>query len=407
MTLADQDVASAARLIVIGASPTIAELAREIDARTIFVQQPGSAADQLIGTQTNLYTVDFTDDRRFRSLVQEVIQPLGPAAAVSVTETGLRPAAVANEILGTPGTPVGVVERFNDKYLMRQLLAECLPELSGRYAAPQSGSDADGMVRQWGASAKAVLKPRMGTASLGVRLIDGPGGLDAEEDLSSFILEEYFPGQEYSAETFSRGGVHRLVALTEKRVFESTFVEAAHVVPASGLDTREFGVVEYSVSAFLDAMGLTDGPAHTEFKLVSGAVKIIESHTRVGGDGITDLVRRTTGVNLKRLALGWPVGVTEAECTELPEAAAAAVHFISAPAGRVEKVEKAPHPGSVEAEGVNVVSVDVSVKPGDIVEELSDSMKRVGRVMVTGSAPGPVLAAARALAARVVIETRP
>ena len=390
------------RLVVLGASPTIAAIARRIDPRVVFVQQPGSPVVDLIDTETNLYSLDFTDERRFRSFVREVLRPLGPAAVVSVTETALRPAAVANSILGTPGTPVDVVERFNDKLLMRQRLADRLPKLSGRYAVPATGAEAAKVLGEWGVT-RAVLKPRAGTASRGVRMVDGADRIDAAEDLSSLLLEEYLPGREYSAESFSRGGSHRVVAVTGKHVFDSTFVESAHVVPAPGLTPHERGVIEESVGAFLDAMGLADGPAHTEFTLADGEVRIIESHTRVGGDGIADLVRHATGVDLKRLALGWPVGATEDECTAPAQAPAAAVAFATALPGRVTKVSR---PEPVGQDGTDVVSLTVSVEPGDTVGELTDSMKRVGRVMTTGDTPDGTLAAARALAARITVETR-
>lgn len=395
--------APGSRLMVIGASTTIAEISRRIDPKTIFVQRPGSPVTKLIGPDSNLYSLDFTDERRFRGFLEAVARPLGVAAVVSVTETGLRPAALANEILGTPGTPVEVVERFNDKVLMRRRMAERVPHLSGRFATPANGAEARETLRAWDGSAKAVLKPRAGTASRGVRLVDGPGRLDAGEDLSSLMLEEYLPGREFSAETFSVGGRHDLLAVTEKHVFDSTFVESAHVVPASGLTAHDLKTIDEAVAVFLDAMGLRDGPAHTEFKLAGGAVRIIESHTRVGGDGIADLVRRATGVDLKRLALGWPVGVTKSACTGPPEAPAAAVAYASARSGRVTGISR---PDAESQEGVTVVGMDVTVELGDMVTELSDSAARVGRVMVTGGTPDAALAGARALAGQFTVETQ-
>lgn len=393
---------SGSRLVVIGASPNIAAIAREIDARTIFVQQPGSPVTELIGPESNLYSLDFTDDRRFSSFVREVLAPLRPAAAISVTEAGLRAAAIANELLGTTGTPVAVVERFNDKLLMRQCMAKKVPGLSGRFAAAQNGAEAAEIMRRWGTT-RAVLKPRTGTASRGVRLVHDPSWFDPLDDLTSFFFEDYFPGPEYSAESFSRGGIHRLLAVTETHVFDSTFVESAHVEPAR-LSADEVHSIEESIAAFLDAMGLRDGPAHTELKLFDGGVKIIESHTRVAGGGIADLVRLTTGVDYKRLALGWPVGLTEHDCTSAPQSRAAAVAFASAPAGHVWDV-LLPH--VTGSEGVDVVSLKVRVTPGDTVGELSDSRQPVGLVMATGDEPAAVLAETRALAARIIVDTRP
>lgn len=401
------------RLVVIGASPNIATTARGIDPRTVFVQQPGSPVTRIVDTLSNLYSLDFADRKVFESFVRVVLRPLGVAAVVSVTETGQEPAALANEILGTPGVPLEVVARFNDKVLMRRRLAERAPELSCGYALVTSSAEAADAVGRWGEGARLVLKPATGTASRGVTLLDGPGGLDGFDgfdDLSGadgpvpYLLEEYLPGREFSAEMFSRNGVHRLIAVTEKHVFDSTFVESAHVVPATGIDSADMSAIEHAMCVFLDAMELRDGPTHTEFKLADGRVRIIESHTRIGGDGIGDLVRLAAGVDVKRLALGWSVGVTESDCTQPPAAAAAAVAFVTARPGRVTRV--AP-PALDEDQGVDVVSIEIAVQPGEAVGELTESARRVGRVMTTGADPRTVLDATRGLAARVTVETQP
>jgi len=400
------------RLVVIGASPNIATIARGIDPRTVFVQQPGSPVTRIVDTESNLYSLDFTDRKVFESFVRVVLRPLNIAAVVSVTETGQEPAALANEILGTPGMPTDVVARFNDKVLMRRRLAARAPQLSCRYALVASPAEAADVLARWSKGTRAVLKPPTGTASRGVALLDGPGSLDGFNGFDdrtgvdgpvSYLLEEYIPGREFSAEMFSRDGAHRLIAVTEKHVFDSTFVESAHVVPATGINNADMSAIEHAMGVFLDAMSLRDGPTHTEFKLADGRVRIIESHTRVGGDGIGDLVRLAAGVDVKRLALGWPVGVTEFDCTQPPAAAAAAVAFASARPGRVTRVAS---PALDEDGRVDVVSIEIVVKPGETVGELTESAKRVGRVMATGVDPKTVLDATRGLAARVTVETQ-
>ncbi len=63
------------------------------------------------------------------------------------------------------------------------------------------------------------------------------------------------------------------------------------------------------MAELLDAVGLADGPSHTEVKLgEDGRVTVVETHNRPGGDGIADLVQLTTGVDWRRAALGWAVG---------------------------------------------------------------------------------------------------
>ncbi|THA23924.1 ATP-grasp domain-containing protein [Streptomyces sp. RKND-216] len=388
------------RLVVIGASPSIAAVAREVDPAAVFLQQPGSPVDEIVRIGCNLYTTDFSRDEELRVLLREVVAPLGVSAVVSVTETGQLPAAVANETLGTTGLRPEVVRRFQDKAVMRQRMAQTVPDLSVRYAVPAGGAEAARRMRAWGA-ARAVLKPPEGTASRDVRIVADPADLERLDLGAPALLEEFAEGDEYSAETFSTGGTHRLVAVTRKHLFDATVVEAAHVVPAPGLDDGERAMVEKCVARFLDAMELTDGPAHTEFRLRDGEFRIIESHTRIGGDGITRLVQRVTGVDLKRWSLGWSAGLTATDCTTAPEAGAAAIAFVTAPPGRVTAV-RVP---DFAPQGADVRDVDLYVGPGDEIGELTDSRQRAGHVLATGDDPATVLAAVRDMAARVVVET--
>jgi biotin carboxylase len=392
------------RLVVIGATPSIATVARGVDPRPVFLQQPGSPVDEIVEIGSNLYTLDFSRDEELRSLLREVVAPLGVAAVVSVTEAGQLPAALANETLGTPGLCPEVVRRFHDKAVMRRRMAQTVPDLSVRFAVPGSVTEAARQLRDWGPSARAVLKPLDGTASRGVRIVGHPDELEELGELgvpAPALLEEFADGPEYSAESFSTDGTHRVFAVTRKHLFDATVVEAAHVVPAPGLGEDERALMEKSVARFLDAMELTDGPAHTEFTMRDGDVRIIESHTRIGGDGITRLVQRVTGVDLKRWSLGWSTGLTEADCTTAPEAPAAAIAFVTAAPGTVTGVSVP----DFAPQGAELRDVRVYVEPGDVVGELTDSKQRAGHVLATGDDPATVLAAVRDMAARVVVDT--
>jgi len=251
---------------------------------------------------------------------------------VSLTEAGVWPAARANARLDLPGTSISVVATLNDKARTRACLARAsAQDLSVRFAEPENGAAAAHAMAAWGESARAILKPRSGSSSEDIELIQEAAQLADRGDLSAMILEEFIPGQEYSAETFSRDGTHQLVAVTEKYVDPTTFVELGHLVPAPSLSEREMALLEAAISRFLDIVGLANGQAHTEFKILHGAVKIIESHSRIGGDGISMLTRLVTGVDLVDWSLRWPLGLDQLPDGAGPEASAAAIAFVTAP----------------------------------------------------------------------------
>ncbi|MER7485560.1 hypothetical protein ABTY20_06515 [Streptomyces sp. NPDC126497] len=110
------------RLVVIDASVRTARIAHSLGCHTVFVQSPGAPVQDLVDDYSGYYTVDFAgrpDDGpegavgdEFAGFVEAVLRPLAPTAVVSLTARGLLPAAVANALLGTPGTPVEVLKRM-------------------------------------------------------------------------------------------------------------------------------------------------------------------------------------------------------------------------------------------------------------------------------------------------------
>lgn len=375
------------RLVIVGAGVQTARVAGELDCEVVHLQRPGGQVADLVRTGDRYYSVDF-ESAEFDSFVQQVLAPLRVDAVVSITEAGLLPAARATELLGLPGTPLSVVRRLRDKHLMRQRLTELgLDELSVRYATVTGSEQVPDLLAAWGPSTRAILKPRLGTASHGVRLVDEHSVVRLDDRPGGWLLEEYAPGAEFSVESFSVSGTHRVVAITEKLVSD-TFVELAHVTPPIGLDEVGRTRVVEVVRTFLDAMQLSDGPAHTELKHTPGRTTVIESHNRVGGDGISTLAYLATGTPLMRWSLEWPLR-SPAELAR-PACAAAAVAFAVAEPGLVVKVST---PQWI-SESPGIEGVQIFVRPGDRVGTLASSADRVARVIATG--PDPAAALARA-----------
>lgn len=56
----------------------------------------------------------------------------------------------------------------------------------------------------------------------------------------------------------------------------------------------------------LDAVGLIEGPSHSEFVLTPDGPRVLESHARLGGHALPELVRRAFGLDLARMMLTVP-----------------------------------------------------------------------------------------------------
>ncbi|AUY53132.1 hypothetical protein [Streptomyces sp. CB01881] len=102
---------SARQLVVIDADARAARAARTLGCRIVYVQQPGSPVHELVDDDSGYYSVDFTGPK-FAGFVGEVLRPLLPTAAVSLTAQGLAAADVVNSLLGTAGTPPGILQRL-------------------------------------------------------------------------------------------------------------------------------------------------------------------------------------------------------------------------------------------------------------------------------------------------------
>lgn len=119
------------------------------------------------------------------------------------------------------------------------------------------------------------------------------------------IVEEYIEGDEYSYETISYRGKHTNLAVTKKYTTGAPhFIETGHCQP-SGLSDDVLEKVHRTMYAALDALEITDGASHGEFKITpEGEVRIIEIGSRMGGDCIgSDLVPLSTGYDFMEMVI--------------------------------------------------------------------------------------------------------
>ncbi|MEU2392500.1 ATP-grasp domain-containing protein [Streptomyces sp. NPDC007369] len=384
-------------LVIIGANPVVARAAETLPVDLVHVQAPGAPVlDPGITASRRVFTCDFRDGSAFPDFVDEVLRPLRPTAVVSLTELGLEPAAAAALRLGVIGTAPEVVRATRNKLEMRRVLERKVPHLNPGFAP---GDDPEAVARLFAGHRRVVAKPVDGSGSAAVALLEDIDDLPADRRTAATLFEQFAEGLEFSVEMMSSGGHHTLVGIAEKGT-TGGFVEVSHMMPPPSLDSRRGRLVEQSVAEMLDALGLTDGPSHTEVKVEGDKVTVIETHNRLGGDGIADLVRMTTGIDWRCAALGWPVGAGLHRAA--PAAAAAATVFFTAEPGRVTAVEPRPEltHGSIE-------EWDVPVRPGDLVRALRSSSDRLGMAVLTAASAAACVSAVAELTSLQVVRTAP
>lgn len=361
---------------------------------------PRDLAGLLRRERDQFFTVDYGDDRTLERFASVLVGDLAPDAILSVTEFGLLPAARLAARLGLAGTPVEVVARTRDKVAMRTCLNELAPTLSWPFAP---GSDEAAVMSLVECHGPCVVKPADGTASRSVRRVANVAEwacIPAAERAAS-IVEKAATGTEVSVETMSRGGQHTVVAVVEKRTTSGS-VEIAHITPAPSLTASDLERASGAVRECLTALGLENGPSHTELFVSDQDVTVVETHNRPGGDGIADLVSLTTGIDWRRASLGWPYeSLEEARAAGGDHAAAAAVVFFTAAPGIVGSARlEAP-----DLADVRVVSWNVDVAPGDRVGPLLSSADRLGATRLASGSSDELAIAVESLLADDIVST--
>jgi biotin carboxylase len=406
------------RILIIGGKLQHVCKARELGLDVVHAQFPDEYDRGHWAYVDQALLLDYGDIDRLLPLAEALHKAYPFQAAVSLFELGLLPAARINEALGLGGESVATVELLLDKWRMRRHLAArgISPVAS---AVGRSAHDVREFVEAHGLP--IIVKPIRESGSLAVFCIRDRAGMDAvaeqfrsldgrwaARDLSfadsfdEFLMEEFLDGPEISVETLTFDGRHVVVAVTDKECGGSGFVEIGHSQP-SGCSAETLREVTRLVPEFLDAVGLRNGPAHTEVKLTSRGPRIVESHNRVGGDRINELAEIAYGVDMERYALGAGLGVVEPLNASPEPRGGAAVRFLTPEPGRV-----------VEVTGIDTVRADLAfvdvqlkVKPGDEVPPLTWNEDKVGHVIARGATAAEAIANGRRLATTIHVRTEP
>jgi biotin carboxylase len=368
-------------IVLMGPHPPLCERAKRAGLGVIAIDTPEKATMGVIKLADHFIATDYTDVEQTADLLWALRARLDIVGVLSLTEPGLLPSAQVNERLGIPDNPVDVVRRIVDKNSMRQWLAR-----EERFAVPARLVHTPAELREFADryGLPVIVKPVDGAASEGVRIIsavtdlaDTPG-----PDGSPLLVEKFLSGREFSVEAVSLDGRHTIVGITEKAVSgrsPNRFVEVGHRFPAPLADEEEKEIRSF-VEAFLDLLGLRRGLSHTEVMLGDGGPAIIETHSRNGGDHITDLVLLATGFDMLDFAITSRSGhTTQLPATPTPQRGAA-IRYFTPPPGVVREVY-----GHRTARYLpNVVDLELDLAAGTVVRPMASSDDRVGYVIAMG-----------------------
>lgn len=225
---------------------------------------------------------------------------------VATTELSVSIAAFVAEQLGLLGLPSGVARVITDKYRNRECIKDLKDLLSPKYVEARSIDD----IKKTDVPYPIILKPTSLGGKRGITVVKDENSLKNAFDYakSSFrkgttpvIIAEQFleGGMECSVESISFKGKHTIIQITQKDSSGAPHcVELGHHQPAP-LSKDIWDKVVKGVSSGLTAIGLINGPCHTEIKIIDGKVYLIEFNARPGGDHIWwPMVELSTGFDI-------------------------------------------------------------------------------------------------------------
>lgn len=391
------------RILLVGAGDVLcdAALARNID--YLLAESPHRLKPDLLKSAPAALVIDYENDPAFVDTIKALHSAAPFDAVLTLTEPALLPVANLEHDLGLSSTNKKMVNLTKNKAEMRRCLAE-----TGVDNLPFTTLKTQDDVREFlkECSGPIIVKPIAGQASTGVTKIEVEADiecLDFSNPEVTFIAEVFLDGPEYSVETFSFNGHHIVLSITEKILAganaHNPFVELGHVMPADLDETTADSIRRYTI-ACLDAIGLHNGPAHTEVKLTQDGPRIIETHNRVGGDQIVDLLLLSHEINVLDLTVAWPLDMI-APLDQNPDAKrAAAIQFFTPEPGVVSHVA-----GTFAARRMpDVVQLELNLSPGDVIRPIQESFDRPGYIICTGNTPQDARAACEAALSKIHIE---
>lgn len=293
--------------------------------------------------------------------------------------------ALVAEELGLVGISKETALKATNKAFMRDALQDCNVPIPLYHRVNDYQGFLEAVNDIVGRGYKCIVKPADNSGSRGVDLLKSqtPENLQKAYDYSKtfsrtgeLVVEEYMEGSEVSVETLSINGICHVIQITDKITTSVPyFVEMGHSQPSTLSEKIKEEIAEVAKAAN-KALGIMDGPSHTEIKVTKDGPKIVELGARLGGDNITThLVPLSTGVNMVecciKIALGEAPDLT-VKCNK-----AAAIRYFKTSCGIVKNII-----GIHDAElvpGVKQVSIVHGV--GEELKEIKSSTDRAGFVI--------------------------
>ncbi|MBP3554300.1 MAG: ATP-grasp domain-containing protein [Clostridia bacterium] len=295
----------------------------------------------------------------------------------------MRTVAAVSKELGLVGIADDTALKATNKACMREALHEYGVPIP-KFFKVSNKKEYDEAVKQF--SCTFIVKPADNSGSRGIFLVDDlsdkKGISEAYEYSHKYsrngdvVVEEYMRGPEVSVETLTVDGECHVIQITDKLTTGAPhFVEMGHSQPTHHPKQIADRIAEVAKMAN-KAVGITNGPSHTEIIVTEEGPKIVELGARLGGDCITThLVPLSTGVDMVKSCILIALG--EKPDIEKKFNKGSAIRYFAQKAGTICKID-----GVEDAEAIDGVrQISFVEKVGAQITEIDSSAARLGFII--------------------------
>ncbi|MEN0137261.1 MAG: carboxylate--amine ligase [Rhodococcus sp. (in: high G+C Gram-positive bacteria)] len=319
----------------------------EMRGRLVAVCAAGAAPGD--GFAEIVTVADYNDDDAVLGAARELAARHRPDAVFALAEVDVERTARLRGELGLPGLDTATAAAYRDKVLMKEL-ARAAGLLVPAFAPVRHPADiAEFMARNPG---PVVVKPRSGSGSTGVYVLDSPAQAAGLADIvtaTPYEVEEFVDGAVHHVDAFRVAGAP--VAAVASRYTGQGCLEhwtdapfgSRSVDPADPVCAR---LVE-ETWRLVDALGSPPTVCvHAEFFVTAGGdIVLCEVAARIGGGPIPTMLRHLLGIDPRHLWARVECGLpTDLDAVRASVATAPHAAFYGVPPrrGRVLRVPDSP-----------------------------------------------------------------
>ena len=327
-----------------------------------------------------------------KSIVIDIKQPnlvlkaikdskIKPSGAITLSsEVGMPAVGLLRDYFNLPCAGFELTKKLTNKVIQRQIWDQyMLPNPIWDLATSENSANIIKDDRDF----PLIVKPADSAGSRGVSFVNNKEEFqvaihDAFNNSQSgeILIESVLPGEEYTVETFSEGGITTILTITKKKKIPSSKGTVAYELFVPNLGVLERKKIEDTVISALNALSYTDGPGHTEvmYDSTHGA-GLIESAGRGPGFLMFEkFIPKASGYDVLKNSILQSIGKPIEPC--FSKNRYVLMRYFPSKTGCIKHIS-----GFDEANKIKGIEAAAFVKIGDQVDNVKNDGARMGYIL--------------------------